>query len=143
MPKEKMAYEVGVGEEFEPLELRVTPEFNEQILEAVEDYHPRYRQETSLGPPIVHPALLIGQSNITRSPSHRLPPGKATVHTKEEVEFINPGRVGKSFRVTWKVVDVYQKRGRPFQVKEALITDEDGLEILRRRITDTFMDGEG
>ena len=143
MTEKKRADQVGVGEEFEPYEFCVTPEFNQQYLEAVEDYHPRYLQETDLGPPIVHPALLIVQSNVTRSPSFHLPPGMAAVHAKEQIEYINPGRVGKTFRVHWKVVDVYEKRGRPYQVKEALIVDEDGVEILRRRFADTYIAGRG
>jgi len=143
MTERKRADQVGVGEEFEPYEFCVTPEFNQQFFKAVEDYHPRYQQETGLGPPIVHPALLIVQSNITRSPSFHLPPGMAAVHAKEQVEYLNPGRVRRTFRVYWKVVDVYEKRGRQYQVKEALIVDEDGIEILRRRITDTYMAGKG
>ncbi|GAG74835.1 unnamed protein product, partial [marine sediment metagenome] len=67
----------------------------------------------------------------------------AAVHAKEEVEYLDPGRVGKTFRVHWKVVDTYEKRGRPYQVKEALIVDEDGVEILRRRTTDTYIAGGG
>ena len=142
MAERKRADQVGVGEEFEPYEYRVTPEFNQQYLEAEEDHHPRYFEETDFGPPIVHPGLFINHSNVTRSPSFYLPPGMAAVHAKEEIEFLNPGRVGKKFRVTWKVVDVYEKRGRPYQVKEVLIVDEDGLEILRRRITDTYIEGK-
>ena len=133
---------MGVGEEFEPYEFRVTREFNQQYLGAVEDYHPRYLQETDLAP-IVHPALLIAQSNVTRSPSFQLPPYMAAVHAKEQVEYLNPGRVGKSFRVYWKVVDTYEKRGRPYQVKEVSVVDEDGVEILRRMITDTYIAGRG
>ncbi|MBA7611311.1 hypothetical protein ES703_18531 [subsurface metagenome] len=87
--------------------------------------------------------LLIAQSNVTRSPSFQLPPGMAAVHAKEQVEYFNPGRVGKTFRVCWNVVDVYEKRGRLYQVKEALIIDEDDTIILQRRITDTYIAGEG
>lgn len=142
MADSKRADRVGVGEEFEPYEFRVTPEFNQQYLEAEEDHHPRYIQDTGAGPPIVHPGLFINHSNVTRSPSFHLPPGMAAVHAKEEVEYLNPGRVGKAFRVQWKVVDTYEKRGRPYQVKDVLITDEDGLVILRRRITDTYIAGK-
>ena len=141
MIEKKRADQLGVGEEFEPYTFRVTPEFNQQYLEAVEDYHPRYVNDTSFGPPVVHPALLIYQSNITRSPSFYLPYGMATVHAKEEVEYVNPARVGKSLTVRWKVVDVYERRGRPYQVKDVSMIDEDGLLILRRKITDTHMSG--
>ena len=139
MAEKKRADQVGVGEEFEPHEFCVTPDFNQQYLEAVENHHPRYLQETEAGVAIVHPGLLINHSNVTRSPSFYLPPGMAAVHAKEQVEYLNPGRVGKTFRVSWKVVDVYEKRGRLYQVKEALIVDEDGVEILRRKIIDTYI----
>jgi hypothetical protein len=132
-----------VGEGFELYEFCVTQEFNQQYLEAEEDHHPRYLRETEAGPAIVYPGLLINHSNVTMSPSFHLPPGMAAFHAKEEVEYLNPGRVGKTFRVHWKVVDTYEKRGRPYQVKEALIVDNDGVKILRRRITDTYIAGEG
>jgi acyl dehydratase len=142
MEEKKRADQVEIGEEFEPYEFCVTPEFNEQYLEAVEDHHPRYTGETREKPPIVHPGLLINHSNVTRSPSFYLPSGMAAVHAKEEVEFLNPARVGKMLRVQWKVVDTFEKRGRPYQVKEVSIVDEDGLEVLRRRITDTYLTGK-
>ena len=143
MAEKKRADQVGVGEEFEPYEFHVTSEFNQQYLEALEDHHPRYVQETEAGAAIVHPGLLINHSNVTRSPSFYLPPGMAAIHAKEEVEYLNPGRVGKSFRVYWKVVDTYEKRGRPYQVKEVSVVDEDGVEILRRKIIDTYIAGRG
>lgn len=142
MPEKRRADHVGVGEEFEPCEFRVTPEFNEQYLEAVDDYHQRYLQETRSGPAIVHPALFLNYSSITRSPSFSLPPGMAAVVAKDEIEYLNPGRVGRSFRVRWKVVDTYTKRGRPYQVTDITVVDEDGLEIMRRRMNCTYMAGE-
>jgi len=139
--KERRADLYRPGDEFEPLEYRVTPEWNTQFQEALEAYYPRYEEGTASRPPIVVPGLLIGNSNITRSPGFRLDPGMACVHTKEEVHYINPGKVGKKFTVTWKVVDYYEKRGRPYQVKEAMIVDEDEVIILRRGLTDTYMGG--
>ena len=139
--KQKRADLYKTGEAFEPLEYRITPEWNAQFQEALEAYYLRYEEGTSSGPPIVVPGLFIGNSNVTRSPGFRLDPGMAAVHAREEVEFINPGRVGEKFTVTWNVVDYYEKRGRPYQIKEALIVNGDGVNILRRRITDTYMGG--
>lgn len=141
MVERKRADEVGVGEEFEPYEFLVSPEFNRQYLEAQEDYHPRYVQETDAGAPIVHPGLLINYSSVTRGPSFRLPSNMAAVVAKDEIEYVNPGRVGKRFRVSWKVADTYIKRGRPYQVTEISVLDEDGLEILRRRMNCTYIAG--
>ena len=131
----KSAHLMGIDEEFEPLELVVTPELNQQFLYGEEDYHPRYIEE---GKSFVHPGLLLNMSNNTRSPSFYLPLGWAEIHAVEDTEYLNPARVGKKLRVTWRVVDAYQKRGRPWHVLDILMVDEDGVEILRRKMTNTF-----
>lgn len=138
MAQRKTADQAGPGDKFEPYEFMVTPELNQQYLFAVEDFHIRYIRETPEGPPIVHPALLLNQSNTTRSPSYTLPPGVGGIHATDEVQFINPGRVGKKFLATYKVVEVYKKQNRTYQVRDTLVTDEDGLEIMRRRSRITF-----
>lgn len=127
-----------VGQEFEPLEFMVTPEINQQYLYAEEDFNPIYLNASEDRIPLVHPGLLLNMSNNTRSPSFYLPPGWAEIHAGEETEYLNPGKVGKKFRVTWKVIEVSEKRGRPWQVLEILIVDEDGLQIMRRKMSNTF-----
>ena len=122
----RRADELRVGEEFAPLEFHVSEEMNENFLHAVEDLHPRYMEGTADGPALVHPALLINFSNNTRSPSFYLPAGMAAIHTHEDVEHSGPARVGKRFRVLWKVTGRYERRGREYQVVEAPIVDEDG-----------------
>ena len=143
MAERKSADQLGIGEEFEPYQFRVTPEFNRQYLEAVDDYHKRYLGETEFGSPVVHPALFLNYSSITRSPSFYLPRGMAAVVAKDEIEYLNPGRVGKSFRISWKVVGTYTKRGRPYQVTEIWVVDDDGIRIMRRRMNCTYMVGKG
>lgn len=142
MSAKKSAHLMEVGDEFEPLEFVVTPELNQQYLYAEEDYHPRYIEGGEAGPPLVHPGLLLNMSSNTRSPSFHLPPGWAEIQAKEESEYLNPARVGKRLRVTWKVVDAYEKRGRPWHVLDILVVDEDGVEILRRKMTNTFTSPE-
>ena len=126
---------MDVGERFEPLEFVVTRELNEQYLYADEDYSSIYLDAEL---PIAHPGLLLNMSNNTRSPSFHLPQGWAEIHAAEETEFSNPARLGKRLTVTWEVIEKYEKRGRPWHVLDILITDEDGLEILRRKMTNTF-----
>jgi hypothetical protein len=123
-----------LGHEFEPLELVVTPELNQQYLYAEEDFSPIYLEATDEGPPIVHPALLLNMSNDTRSPSFSLPPGMAGLHARDETFFYKPARLGKKLRVTWKVVDTYEKRGRPYKLVECWVMDEGGMKIMRRLI---------
>lgn len=119
---------------FESLEFVVTPELNEQCLYGEEDYHPRYLEKDDTRRPLVHPGLLLNMSNITRSPSFKPPQGIAAVHSGDEVEFVNPARVGDKIIVTWKTGEVYTKRERLFGTVDALVATADGSEILRRKI---------
>jgi hypothetical protein len=124
-----------VGERFAPLEFVLTRELNEQYLYAVEDYSGIYIDEEDS---VAHPGLLLNMSNNTRSSSFHLPQGWAEIHAAEETEYRNPARVGKRLTVSWEVVEKFEKRGRPWHVLDIRITDEDGLEILRRKMTNTF-----
>ncbi len=142
MSNKKSAHLMEVGEEFEPLEFIVTPELNQQFLYGEEDYHPRYIEGSGSRPPLVHPGLLLNMSNNTRSPSFQLPDGWAEIHAVEETEYLNPAKVGKKIRITWKVIEAYQKRGRPWHILDILLVDEDGVKILRRKMTNTFASHE-
>ncbi len=126
---------VGIGEEFDPYEFFVSRELNEHYVKAVGDPHPCYHE-------IVHPALLMYFSNAPRSPSFYLPPNMTTIMAKDHVRFLNNAPVDSIYKVYWKVVDVYHKRGRMYQVKEALITDGDGIAIMERTVTDTYIVAE-
>ena len=129
------------GDELEPLEFHVTREFNENYLHAVEDFHPRYLEDADGDAPLVHTGLLVNYSNLTRSPSFRLPEGVSAIHTHEEIDFAGTGRVGETFRVTWRVTGTYERRGRRYQVMEASVTGPKGRPVLRRVSINTFTGG--
>ncbi len=143
MTTEKYAHEMTLGECYAPLEFTVTPCMNELFLYAIQDYHPRYWQDTEDGPSIVHPVLLLQMSPRTRSPSWNLAPGMGSVLGREHTEFKTPGRVGHTFHVEWTVLEVYEKRGRPYHNTETLIHDDRGALILRRQLHSTFFMRDG
>jgi len=121
--------------EFESYEFQVTPELNDQYRFAVQDYHPRYEE-------IVHPGLLLNYSNLTRSPNFDVVlKSGAAVHTKEEVEFIKPGKVGQIFKVMWTIIDEYEKRDRLYTVIEAVVVAQEGI-IIRRKTVGFVTKGE-
>lgn len=129
---ENSATDLAVGDEQEPLEFVVTPELNEQYLYAVADYDPRYTVPGPDGASIVHPAVLLNMTSRTRSPSFALPEGWSSIHARDETEFLRPARVGETLTVRWTVVALYEKRGRPYQAVEAVVTDGQGRTVLRR-----------
>ena len=143
MSTDKYPHEMIVGDCYAPLEFTVTPSMNELFLYAIQDYHPRYWQDTEEGPPIVHPVLLLQMSPRTRSPSWNLAPGMGSVLGREHTEFVAPGRVGQRFRVEWRVLDVYEKRGRPYHNTETLIHDDHNQLIMRRQLHSTFFRRDG
>ena len=130
---------IAPGEALARREFVATPELNHLYAVAAGDEHPRYRSEPHNAEALVHPSLLLHQSNFTRLPAFCLPQGMACVQTEETVEFLHPASVGRRYTVSWKVTALFERRGRPYQVKEALITDETGLPILRRLVTDTYL----
>ncbi len=132
--------QMDVGDTLATYEFRVTPELNRRYLEALDDPHPRYRGPQG-GRAMVHPGLLLNQSNCTRSPGFSLPPGMAAIHAKEETEFLHPAGVNTLLRVHFRIVDRYRKRDRDYVVVEAVIEDGDGTLIMRRRSANTFSRG--
>jgi len=125
---------------YEPWVFQVTPDFNDQFLFAEEDCDPLY-VATGDNAPFVHPGLLLNQSLVTRSPSFHLLSRAASVHSSDELEWINPARVGKTFTVRWEFSDVYEKRGKLFSVIDTTVTDDDNTLILRRKIHGVVMQG--
>lgn len=142
MTDQRYAHELAAGDSYAPLTFEVTPELNQYFLYALGIFHRRYIEDTEEGPPIVHPVVLLHHSPRTRSPSFRLAPGMGSVFARDRSEFLNPGRVGKRFHVTWTVTDVYEKRGRVFQDYRAGVEDEDGTPILRRDMSSVFSVGK-
>ncbi len=117
---------------YEPSYFEVTPEYNEQYLYGVENYDRRYLEKTDLGEPLVHPGLILNQANLTRSPSFKTYSGIVSVHTRSEVEFFNPGRVGQKFKVFWEFSDMYKHNDKLYSIVSATVQDENGIMILRR-----------
>jgi hypothetical protein len=124
---------------YDPWVFTVTPEYNEQYLYAGQEYDRRYFDDTGLGPALVCPGLILNQSLLTRSPSFHLMERMASVHSSDELEWVNPPRVGKTFTVNWSFDNVYEKRGKTFSSVVATITDQDNNVILRRTAHGIFM----
>ena len=61
----------------------------------------------------MHPALLIVFSNLTRSPSFRLPANCAAIQTHDDVQLERLARPGDTVNISWQVVDTYTRREPP------------------------------
>ena len=131
---------LGPGDRLESLELELTEEFNESIVQSVGAELTRYIGNDEM-PGIVHPALLIVFSNLTRSPSFRLPAHCAAIQTHDDVQLEGLARTGDTVTISWQVIDTYTRRGRQYQVMQTRVADSLGRTVLTRKTTNTFMGG--
>lgn len=135
---EKFAHELVPGDTYEPLEIVIGPELNQQVLFAQEEFDARYVADNGEQPAMVNPALLLQLAANTKSPSFKLAEGTGSVLAEASTEFLNPAYVGERLRVSWRVTDAYEKRGRQYYVMEASMEICDGMAVLRRYLHLTF-----
>ena len=117
------------GDRLASLKLELTEEFNESIVQSVGADLSRYSGGGE-HPGIVHPALLIVFSNLTRSPSFKLPANCAAIQTHDDVHLERLARPGDTVNISWQVVDTYTRRDRHYQVKETHVADAKGRTVL-------------
>ena len=123
--------EMEMGEEMPELRVVFDEDMQGRFLAALKEENPWYSRESPWGGPITyHPLLDDAPMEATM---HRYQYPFGFVHAMQETEFINPLPLGKAARITTKVADKYEKRGRGYIVIESLIVDEDGVEIMRTR----------
>jgi len=128
-----------VGEEFVSDTFLVTPEEIETYAFAVEDHHAWFFGESPFGGAVAHPTLLANQALRLRHSRYIVPAG---LHAKMEFEFLEPIRPGMRARSRGRVVEKYERRGRPYMVTEYVTEDEQGTVLVRGRFTQMIFRSE-
>jgi acyl dehydratase len=135
-----LTYEgLQVGEEFVSDTFLVTPEEIESYAFAVDDHHPWFFEDSPFGGPVAHPTMLANQALRLRHSRYIVPAG---LHAKMEFEFVEPIRPGIRARSRGKVIEKYERRGRPYMVTEYVTEDEHGHVLVRGRFTQMIFRGE-
>ncbi len=128
-----LTYDVlQVGEEFVSDEHLVTPEDIETYAFAVGDHHPWFFGASPFGGPIAHPTLIGNQALRLRHTKYIVPGG---LHAKMEFHFLQPVRPGMRVRSRGRVIDKYERRGKPYMVTEFVTEDEHGTPLVRGQFT--------
>jgi acyl dehydratase len=129
----ELTYErLQVGEEFVSDEYLVTPEDVETYCWAVDDQHPWYRGASPFGGPIAPPTMLANQALRLRHSRYTVHAG---LHARMQFQFVEPIRPGMRVRSRGRVVDKYERRGKPYMVTEYVTEDETGRVLVRGRFT--------
>ena len=129
----KLSYEaLQVGEEFVSDPQLVSPEDIEAYAYAVDDHHPWFAEDSPFGGPIAHPTFMANQTLRLRHSRYIVPAG---LHAKMEFQFLEPIRPGARVRSRGKVIDKYERRGKPYMVTEYVTEDENGTVLVRGQFT--------
>jgi acyl dehydratase len=129
----KLTYEIlKVGEEFVSDEHLITPEDIETYAFAVDDHHPWFSGASPFGGPVAHPTMLGNQALHLRHSRYTVHAG---LHAKMEFQFLQPVRPGMRVRSRGKVIDKYQRRGKPYMVTEFVTETSDGTPLVRGQFT--------
>ena len=115
----------------EPFEFSINDKAQSDYLEALEDYHLRYVLSHDGIQPIVHPGVLLNQSNATRSPSFD-GPNTRWIHVREQTQFVTPARVDDQLIARWQVEEHEPWFGRALIRVSCVLSRRDGKVILRR-----------
>jgi acyl dehydratase len=128
-----LTYEaLTVGEEFVSDEHLVTPDDIETYAFAVDDHHPWFFGDSPFGGPVAPPTLLANQALRLRHTRYVV---RAGLHAKMDFEFLEPIRPGMRVRSRGRVIDKYERRGKPYMVTEFVTEDERGTPLVRGRFT--------
>ena len=123
----KLTYDsLKVGDEFVSDDHLVIPEDIEAHGFAVEDDHPWLAEGQA------PPTLMANQALHLRHSKYIVHAG---LHAKMEFSFLEPIRPGVRVRTRGKVIDKYERRGKPFMVTEYVTEDEMGSVLVRGQFT--------
>ena len=124
MSRDTQVEDIVVGEMLGPLEVVVDEKMVREYCNEFRDHNPMYLEDSPFGGTIVPSAYMEG---ITGS---RLLGTRYNAYSSF-YEYINPARVGKRLTTTGRIIAKHVKRGLEYVVIEAMMLDEDGLEIRR------------
>ena len=129
----KLTYDaLTVGEEFVSDTHLVTPEDIEAYAFAVDDHRPWHSGSSPFGGPVAHPTLMANQALSLRHSKYIVHAG---LHARMEFSFMEPIKLGMRVRTRGKVIDKYERRGKPYMVTEYATEDDAGRVLVRGQFT--------
>lgn len=81
---------------------------------------------------MTHPTLLGNQALRLRHTRYTVHAG---LHAKMEFHFLVPIKPGMRLRSRGRVIDKYERRGKPYMVTEFVTEDADGTPLVRGQFT--------
>jgi hypothetical protein len=132
--------DVHAGRDLGVQHYSITPELIGWYVDAVEDDHPWYHDESPFGLPVA-PALVFHNPNYMNGRKDRwyLANAYGNLHAKQHWELFRPMLLGGTVENRGVVVERYLKRDRQFVVAEGTLAGVDGCAYARVRSTQSFL----
>src|ERR1700722_698852 len=123
-----------IGDLIGSIEFVVTEDMVNRMTWALDDYNPWYLKDSPFGSRIA-PATAPLQFDGSMFYDFYAYPAGGSLFAKQEFEFIQPVKVGETYKLTGTLVDMYKKRGRSFFKMGVSIVGPDGGEVMRMEKT--------
>lgn len=128
-PGTRDLFSAYVGEELLTIEFTVTEDMVLTNAWANDDYNPWYLEDSPFGGRIISPAYLAS-FDIRVFYGHYAYPAGGSLYAKEELEYLGPVRVGVTYKMTGRILDIYQRKGRTFFVAGIDVVDDAGTTLV-------------
>ncbi len=122
---------VNIGDSLEPVTVKITPDSVKNYGALMDDLNSYYSDNPDFGGPVVHSSF--ASILIFRLFNERFPPEPGGIHARQEFDFRQPMRIGMQVKISGKIVDKYEKKGRKYVIIEIRIEDDDGNAMVTGR----------
>lgn len=131
--------ELPVGAALGPVDETLTPELVRRYAASLETANPWYRDRSPFGAAVVPVSLLEHLALLLWSLHYNLVIPGGRVHSRTETRLTRPALVGSRVRISGRVVDKYERRGKFYVVYDAQVVDQQGQELVTVRLTQAFL----
>ena len=125
--------DLKVGDELPPMEFPVTEDWVTTDTVSKDDTNPWYSEGSPFGGPVAPPTLTNADFDRFLRANGFVMSGVMPVGTDHE--YFGPIMVGSTVRVTCKIAERYERKGRDYVTFEFVTTDTDGKVLMTKRDT--------
>lgn len=126
--------DLEVGQEFPPVEFRVTDDVIDRYIEATEDGSPLYSREGSTESGSRRPAPPTLAAVYIRPALMTVPSPPGGIHARQRYEFHCPVFSGDVLVTKTRILDKYLKKEWKYVVMETITTNQDGQPVTTGRM---------
>jgi acyl dehydratase len=119
-----------VGDEIGTATFTITEEMVERRAWANDDYNPWYMTDSPFGGRIASPAAALAFDGTLFYDYYAYPKG-GSLFAKQEFEFLAPLKVGETYRLAGKLIEIFERKGRHFYRMGISVTNQAGEEVMR------------